>query len=86
MACTLVHTSNGATVELAVSSPGSAALASALATAGEPFELGIAGVDGFSAGAGVQAISGALRYSAESTSFDADQLALLIAIPIGVLG
>ena len=86
VACTLVHTSTGATIELAVSSPGATALAAARAAAGDPIDLGIAGVDGYTSGTAVQAFSGALRYSAESAAYGADLLTVLIGIPIAVLG
>ena len=86
VACTLVHTSNGSTIEIAVSSPGSAALASAIDAAGDPYDLGVSGADGYVSGSGLQAFTATHRYTAESSSQEVDLLALVIAIPIGVLG
>ena len=85
-ACSVMHTSSGAVIEIAVSAPGSTALATAMAAAGDPIDLGIAGAEGFSSSAGVQAFIGDRRYTAESTVAGADQLAAIIAIPISALG
>jgi len=86
VACTLVHTSNGSTIELAVSAPGSDALAAARLSAGDPLDLGIAGADGFASGSAVQAFTGTQRFSAESTGYDAAVLGAAIAIPLGAIG
>lgn len=86
VACTLVHTTSGERIEVAVSAPGTDALAAARASAGTALDLGIAGVDGFTSSAGVQAFTSVHRYSAESSSSDAETLAAVIAIPIDVLG
>jgi|GEM_PF-5996538 len=86
VACTLMHTTTGETIELAVSAPGSVALAAARSSAGDAVDAGIAGVETFTSAAGLQGFTAVHRYSAESATADPGLLAEAMAIPAGVLG